>query len=179
MSTAAHVCAISGGSCLHQCLIPKRLFEKGDMFLTVLPWVEVGATPETIIPLFKESEDGVEEHLVICLPGCIQEFPGRYVVMATNAADESECTQNLLLGQQYLHNLIVGRRQTLQHVQGQLVCRWVSALQRQEQAGQRFGITENMILEELVQHVEEVVLDQSLDDQLIEVVLNSDLELVE
>lgn len=38
-------------------------------------------------------------------------------------------------------------------------------------AHQRLGIAENMILEELVKHVEEVVLDQSFDDQLIQVVL--------
>lgn len=36
---------------------------------------------------------------------------------------------------------------------------------------QRFGVAQDVILEELVQHVEQVVLDQGLDDQLVEVML--------
>lgn len=78
----------------------------------------------------------------------------------TDAADESERSKNLMLGQQNLHNLIVGCGETLdthesthaneqgvepttcvcvcvcvylQHVQGQLVGRRVRALQRQQQ----------------------------------------------
>lgn len=79
--------------------------------------------------------------------------------LRTDAADESERAQNLLLGQQNLHNLVVGRGQTLrgaakgsvsvdsrdqdkdaardylQHVQGQLMGGGVRALQGQEQTG--------------------------------------------
>lgn len=36
---------------------------------------------------------------------------------------------------------------------------------------QWFGVTEDVVLEELVQHVEEVVLHQRLDDQLVKVML--------
>lgn len=36
---------------------------------------------------------------------------------------------------------------------------------------QWFGVTEDVVLEELVQHVEEVVLHQRLDDQLVQVML--------
>lgn len=77
--------------------------------------------------------------------------------------------------------------------------RRVGTLQRQQQAGlehtehglnrtgptrthdrsgprrthQRFGVTEDVVLEELVQHVEAVVLDQRLDDQLVQVMLET------
>lgn len=36
---------------------------------------------------------------------------------------------------------------------------------------QRLGVVEDVVLQELVQHVEEVVLDQRLDDQLVQVML--------
>lgn len=36
---------------------------------------------------------------------------------------------------------------------------------------QWFGVTEDVVLQELVQHVEEVVLHQRLDHQLVQVVL--------
>ena len=79
-----------------------------------LTWVKVGAAAQAKIPLFEEPEDGVEEHAVIRLPRRIQKLPGRDVVMATNASDEPQRTQNLLLGEQNLHYLIVSRRQTLE-----------------------------------------------------------------
>lgn len=176
---ACRACTPSDRGWLHERLLSKRLFEEGHMFLTVLPWVKVGAATQAVVPLFEEPEDGVEEHLILRLTCRVQELPGRDVVMATNASDESERAQNLLLGEQNLHNLIVGRRQTLQHVQGELVCRGVGALQRQQQTGQGFGVAEDVVLQQLVQHVEQVVLDQCLDHQLIQVVLHSDVELVE
>jgi len=38
---------------------------------------------------------------------------------------------------------------------------------------QWFGVTQDVILEKLVQHVEKIVLDQSFDNQLIQIVLET------
>lgn len=95
---------------------------------------EAGAAPQPLVPLLEAPEDGVEEHLVPGLLRRVQELPGRHVVMATcsqssaqlepwqveprphprtHAADEPERRQDLVLGQQDLHDLIVGCGETL------------------------------------------------------------------
>lgn len=45
------------------------------------------------------------------------------------------------------------------------------------QTYQRFGVTEYMILEELVQHIEEVVMHQGLYNQLIQIMLEKSQKL--
>lgn len=84
------------------------------VFLTVFPWVKGRVSSQSLVSLLKRPENCVEQHLVSCLQRRVQELPRRHVIMASDAADESERAQNLLLGQQHLHDLIVGRGQTLE-----------------------------------------------------------------
>lgn len=106
------------------------------MLLAVLTWVEGGASPESLVSLLERPKHRVEQHLVSGLLRRVQELPRRRVVVATcagrntsgrvcvkhilvcddertDAADESERAQNLLLRQQNLDDLVIGRGQTL------------------------------------------------------------------
>lgn len=140
------------------------MLKVGHMLLTVLSLVETRITTQPHIPLLEEAEDGVEQHSVVCLPRGVQKLPSGDVIVGADASNETQSAQNLLLGQKNLHDLIISGGEPLQHVQRELVSRWICALQRQQQTGQWFGVAQDVILKKLVQHVEEVVLDQSFDD---------------
>lgn len=120
--------------------------------LRLLTWCEAGASPQALVPLLEEAEDGVEEHAVSGLLRGIQELACRDAVVAPHAPEEPQGGQHLVLGQQDFHDLVIGRRESLerspsecghrrrlrtgnvdapylQHIQRELVRRRVEALQ--------------------------------------------------
>lgn len=86
---------------------------KQNGFTSELTWIEARVSAEPKVPLLKEPEDGVKEHGVARLPRRIQELPCRHIVMTTNTTDESQSTENLLLGEENLYNLIVSGGESL------------------------------------------------------------------
>ena len=64
----------------------------------------------------------------------------------------------------------------LQHIQSQLIRRRVAALEGQQQASDGLGVTQHMVLQELVKLVEAVVMNQGVDDQLVQEMLTKKRE---
>lgn len=63
----------------------------------------------------------------------------------------------------------MGRSQSFEHVEGNLVGCRVDVLYGEEETGQMLGVGHHVVLEELVESEHVVAFDESVDEQLVEV----------
>ncbi len=82
--------------------------------------------------------------------------------------EEFECLEDVALGQKHFENLIV-RFQSLQHVQGELMGWWVDGFEGQQLTCDVHRVSDDVILQELMQLIVAIVADEQVDDEFVEV----------